>query len=143
VTPVPEPIRLVGEGNAVVDIDKWEGPALIHIVGKQGQNFDLFSVKGGDDSFYVGSFEPYDGIRLMDFLPGIHTKKLEISAVGDWTIEIFPISPEFIADRLISSPEEYVGNGDDVLFIESGEEYRAQVKGNSASMLLFSEFDTP
>ena len=124
-----EPLEFAGKGNAVFETEKWEGPALIHITYTPIRQYELFSVKG--DGFYVGSFEPYDGVRLLDFFPGLHTDRIEVSAESEWLVEIYPISIEYIADRLISSPQIYLGNGDDVLFIEQGENYRAIIKGNS------------
>ena len=131
-TPEPTPIILSGTDNAIVSIDKWDGPALIHIKGKP-QDW-LFTVKG--EGFYVSNNVdglPYDGVRLLDGLPGFHTEQLEIEAEGVWAIEIYPLTNQYIGNRLLSAPTTYEGNGDDVLFLEDGSLYRVIITGNTAS----------
>ena len=132
-----DPLEFTGKGNAVFYIDKWEGPALIHIVYEPNREYEMFSVMGGGPSFFVASDERYDGVRLIDILPGLQTESIEVSAESEWFIEIFPLSAEHITNRLITNPQTFQGIGDDVIFISPGENYQAIIKGNSRSTNFF------
>ena len=128
-TPIPEPIIKTGSGNSIVSIEKWDGPALIHIKGSGNADM-FFHVTNDDGLFYASGFEKYDGVKTLDFFPDHTTKSFEIKAGGEWTIEIYPLANDFIEKRVFNAPGKYQGNNDDVLFIEEGK-YRIIIDGNS------------
>jgi hypothetical protein len=121
-TPPFEKIVLTGTGDSIVDVDKPADPAIIHITGNSAK-----------DNFIVESYdtEPYDGWRPLDVFDNQHTFRLQITAVGDWTVEILPLQE---AHRLII-PGTYTGSGDDIFFLfGEGKPDVAKVKGNASSL---------
>jgi hypothetical protein len=130
-TLIPAPIVKTGSGNSIVNIEKLDGPALIHIKGNPSSS-GLFSVTNDDGLFLAISDKGYDGVKMLDFFPDHTTKSFEIEAGGEWTIEIYPLQGEFFENRNLDTPGQYQSNNDDVLFIEEGKN-RIKVEGNSAS----------
>ena len=130
-TSVPPSIVKTGSGNSIVSIEKWDGPALIHIKGTPSPN-SFISVTNDDGLFLALSFDEYDGVKVLDFFPGHNTKTLDIKAGGEWSIEIYPLQGDFTEERILDVPGKYQGNDDDVLFIEEGR-YQIVFEGNSAS----------
>jgi len=93
--PEPEPIILNGSGDSIVDIDKPDIPMIVHITGNAASRH--FAVKNYDSTgegidLIVNTTEPYDGIRPIDFKDGEWTSRFEVSATGNWTIEVLPLS---------------------------------------------------
>lgn len=142
-TPVPtstntpaaaqEPIILTGSGSAVVDVDKDSMGVLVHITGNaDGRHFAVANYGSGGEQYdlLVNTTDPYDGVRPMDFLDDEHTKRFEVTATGDWTIEITSLSPDVLGDHIINAPGSYVGTGDDVFFV-LGDCDTATIEGNS------------
>ncbi|MDQ3549035.1 MAG: hypothetical protein M3439_09470 [Chloroflexota bacterium] len=62
----------------------------------------------------------------MDFRSGEQTTRLQITASGEWYVEIRPLSTA----RLITAPGTIEGTGDDV-FIVNGEPDTALITGNA------------
>lgn len=112
---VPGLVTYTGSGDDTVQIGKLDWGCVFHITGNQEGS--LFSVRGYDaDGNYVGIFvntsEPYEGITLD---PVQETTVLEVSAAGEWTIELLPVT----SIDMISSGETVSGSGDSVLLVSS------------------------
>jgi hypothetical protein len=115
-TQEPEPITLSGSGDDVVDFENPFDIAIVKITGNSAGRY--FGVKnyGSDGTNYnllVNTTDPYEGIRPLDFYDSEHTTRFEITAVGEWTIEILPITEA----RTLSVPGEIEGFGDEVVII--------------------------
>lgn len=133
-TPTPEPITFSGSGDSVVDFDLNGQPSIIHIKGNaSGRYFGVesFDNTGEKIDLLVNTTDPYDGFRPLDWLDDEYTTRLQINAIGNWTIEIMPLSssPE-IQRHILSIPGTYEGNGDDVVIVVDGTPDLATIKGN-------------
>jgi len=131
-TPLPEPIVLAGSGDAIVDVDKTDAPMLARIEGNAGSRH--FAVTSYDASglaidLLVNTTAPYTGVRPLDFLEGEHTARFEVTAVGEWTITIYPVQS---ADA-IDVPGSFVGEGDNVVILRGGVPDTAVITGNASS----------
>jgi hypothetical protein len=119
-TPSPQPLTFTGSGDSVVDIStKWEGPALLHIIGPTvHDNFAVWTYDtSGDKDLIINTIGAYDGripIQLSDRdLPVV---TLEIEAGGEWTVEILPISKEFV--EILEAPGIFEGKGDNMIGVK-------------------------
>lgn len=131
-TASPTPFVLSGSGDAVVDIEKSDEPALVHIVGNAASaHFAVINhgVDGERIGLLVNTTEPYDGILPLDFLDNEQTGRFEVTAAGAWTIEILPLT----AMRQVEVPGEIEGTGDDVIGLAGGTPDTAVITGNAAS----------
>ncbi len=134
-TPTPASLPpqeiLTGSGDSVININKWPGPALIHLTGNSTSGF--FSVTRFDadnnqlSAPLVFTTEPYEGFRLLDLDPDDHTARFEIKAEGDWQIEIFPLSTA----RTLIIPGSIEGSNDDVISLTGGTPDVATITGNA------------
>ena len=137
-TPTPEPtpaieleaMTFTGSGDSIVDVEKPEEPAIVHIVGNAGGRF--FAVSNLDSNnesidLLVNTTEPYDGIRPLDFLEDEQTVRFEVQATGEWTIEILPLTEA----RIVSVPGTIEGTGDDVVIVV-GDGDTADISGNAS-----------
>jgi len=130
--PEPEPIILSGSGDSIVDIDKPNLPMVVHVTGNVGSNH--FAVKNYDSvgeriDLLVNTTEPYDGIIPLDFMTDEWTSRFEVTATGDWTIEVLPLS----SIRVLSIPGKIEGNGDEVFVLTGGVPDLGIISGNSGS----------
>lgn len=121
-----------GNGDDVIQLDKPNGdqPALLTVQGnRQGRHFAVIAHTQNRNRIgaLVNTTESYSGIVPVDLPPRQNTALLEISAVGSWTIQVYPIG----AAQSVSVPGSYNGNGDNVLWID-GNASQAEVRGNSA-----------
>jgi hypothetical protein len=132
-TTVPEPVKVSGTGDKVVDAVNPFGAAIIHITGNKGSRY--FGVTSYDASNtqldgLVNTTDPYDGYRPLDFRDGQHTTRLEVKAIGAWTIEILPLSTAHVC----TIPGSCSGNGDDVLILRGDSKPdTAHITGNKSS----------
>lgn len=131
-TPPPDPIVLIGSGDSVEDVEKWSGPALARITGNAANAH--FAVKSYDANgelidLLVNTTETYTGIRPLDFFDGQHTTSFEVTATGDWQIEVLPLLENATH---VDVPGSVSGTGDAVLLL-SDEASTATVTGNSAA----------
>lgn len=113
-TVVPEPIALSGTGTQVVDIEKWEGPALIHVTFQGDSAFSIFNFDKDGESLdlLVSIIGPYDGTRPID-LDDHQTTRFAVEGEGAWTIEVLPFS----SVRREQAPGDFTGTGDDVVLL--------------------------
>ena len=126
----PEPLVLSGSGDSIVDVERPDTPALIHITGNDaGQHFAVMSYdsEGERIELLVNVTDPYDGICPLDFMSGEHTTRLEISATGEWRVEILPLT----AARTLTVPGSIEGEGDDVLWLVGATPDLATIVGNA------------
>ncbi len=89
-TPTPAPIVLTGTGDSVVDLDKWDGAALLHITDGGGSNFAIWNYgpDGEKIDLLVNTIGKYDGIRPLDFLSDEDTARFSVESSGQWKIEV-------------------------------------------------------
>lgn len=137
-TITPTPIILAGSGDAVVDVDRPNDPALAHIVGNAGgrANFAIWSYgpDGERIDLLVNTIDPYEGTRPLDFLEGEHVTRFEVIASGEWTITILPLT----AARQVEVPGEIEGTGDDVIVLVGGDPDTAVITGNEGGAANFA-----
>lgn len=130
-TPLPEPIVLTGTGDSIVDFDNTFDFGIVHIIGNAAGRYFMVKSYGADNEpidLLVNATDPYDGVRPFDFGNNDRTTRFEIKAIGDWKIEILPISQA----HTIRVPGKYEGEGDDVLLlIGGGTPDLAYIKGNA------------
>lgn len=127
----PKPITLTGTGDSFVDAKKWDGPALVHIIGNPDTSSFAVTSYGADGNkigLLVNTNDKYDGIRGLDFA-GTETARFEVKATGDWTITILPMT----AVRVLKVPGKIEGTGDDVILLRGGKSDIAHIIGNPAS----------
>lgn len=129
-TTTPEPIYISGSGDSIVDVNNNFYYAIIHIKGNAASRFFAVSNYGADGELIdllVNETDPYDGVRPLDFLEGEHTTRFEVQAVGEWEIEILPIS----SARTLKVPGTIQGTGDDVIVLTGENPDIANIKGNA------------
>ena len=108
---IPDPVVYTGSGDDVIQIDPPDGKYVFRINGNQEGRF--FSVKAYDSlAEYIGllvnTTSAYSGVT---YDPTQSTALLEISATGDWTVELVSI---YTMEALISG-NSISGEGDTVL----------------------------
>lgn len=125
---IPDPVVYSGTGDDVVQITPPEGKYVFRITGNQEERH--FSVKAYDSfaeyiDLLVNTTSQYSGVT---YDPTQSTAMLEISATGDWTIELVSI---YTMDALISG-NSISGEGDAVLQVFAPV-LTADIQGNDAS----------
>ena len=125
---IPEPVSYTGSGDDVISIAPPEGVYVFRISGNTDARH--FAVKGYDTTgnsteLLVNTTEPYSGITLD---PTQSTSTLEVSAEGDWLIELVSI----LEMPTISEGQTVTGAGDSVLLVSSYGT-TATISGNSSS----------
>ena len=135
---IPDPVVYTGSGDDVIQIDPPDGKYVFRISGNQGGNH--FSVKAYDSlTEYIGllvnTTSAYSGVT---YDPTQSTALLEISATGDWTVELVSI---YTMDALISG-NSISGEGDTVLQVFPPV-LTADITGNeSSSHFAVKSYDT-
>lgn len=131
-TPVPTPIVYTGSGDNVIEIQKPgdpNGPALLYIRGNAASRYfgvESYDAAGNQVDLLVNTTDVYEGVVPLDFLDDEQTTRLQISAVGEWYIEVRPLSMA----RRVTVPGTISGSGDDV-FIIDGTPDIAHIVGNA------------
>lgn len=129
-TPPMESIILTGSGDSIVDLDKPDDPALVHITGNAAsRHFAVISygTDGEQIDLLVNTTDPYDGVRPLDFLNDEHTARFEVTSTGPWTIEVLSL---FDIPKA-AVPGIYEGTGDGVFFLDGAAD-TATITGNDA-----------
>lgn len=132
-TPAPTqaPIVLTGSGDQIVDVDLPDGfVGLVHIIGNAGGRF--FAVSNLDANndqidLLVNTGDPYDGLRPLDFRDDERTVRFQVQAVGEWTIEILPLS----SIKFVEVPGSISGKGDFVFALTGKDPDTAKIVGNA------------
>lgn len=112
-TPIPQPIVLTGSGDAVVDIEKDDSAALVHITYTGSSNFVVwnYGTDGEKIDLLINTIGSYDGTRPLDFLADEHTARFTVESSGQWVIEVLPLQEI----RTVNVPGTFDGSGDDVI----------------------------
>ncbi len=124
-TQAPKLNTYSGTGDDVIQISSADSMSVLYIEGNQESRH--FAVKGLDENdkstgLFVNTTAPYKGITLD---AKASTRKLAISATGEWKIEVRPTS----SCRTPESGQTISGNGDEVILINGGSSLR--IEGNS------------
>lgn len=113
-TPLPEPVILTGSGDSVVDLQKWNGPAILKVTYTGQRNFIVKNYASGDNpDLLVNTIGAYTGTLPLDFLDSEQTTRFEISASGKWELQVIP----FQQARRETVPGKIQGVGDDVIIL--------------------------
>ena len=131
-TPMPEPVILTGSGDAVVDFDNPYDLAIIHITGNaSSRHFAVqsYGSNGERIDLLANTTEPYDGIKALDFGDGDHTTRFEITATGEWRIEVLSL----MTARTLTVPGVIAGKGDEIIIINGVTPDLAVITGNTSS----------
>lgn len=134
-TPPPTPLTFNGQGDNVVDFNKWNGLAFLHIKNVGNGNFAVWNYDkdGNKIDLLVNTIGNYEGYLPLDFLDNEHTTRLEINSDGQWIVEIYPLDIQYL--HVLDLPGKYTGNGDDVLVIRKNPDiavFDCQIQGNFA-----------
>ena len=114
-TPKPEPIVLSGSNDSIVDLDKWNGPAIAKITYQGSSNFVVKNY-GTSNEYYdllVNTIGSYSGTVPIDFLDSEQTTRFEVKASGPWEITVL----ELTEIRIENIPGIFTGSGDDVIYL--------------------------
>lgn len=92
-------------------------PALLSISGNNSEShFAItgYDANGNRTDLLVNSTSSYNGIVPIDLGSNTNTTRLEISASGYWSVEVYAIG----AAQKINVPGTKSGSGDNVLWVE-------------------------
>jgi hypothetical protein len=129
-TPLPDPIVLTGTGDSVVDFDNPFSVAIVHVTGNAASRYfgvTTYDANGNQIDLLVNTTDPYDGVRPLDFRDDEHTTRFEVSADGDWVIEI----KHLFEARKLDVPGTITGSGDDVFLLLGAAPDTATIIGNA------------
>lgn len=114
-TATPAPIILTGTGDNVIDVQKWNGPAIAKITHTGGGNFAVWNNDAqGHIDLLVNTIGNYQGTVPIDFKDAEQTTRFEITAGGTWEIQILPMGQM----RRVTIPGVFQGIGDDVIALD-------------------------
>ena len=134
-TPVPEPEVFTGTGDAVIDVERIFDFALAHIVGNSASrhmSVESYDEQGNRLDLLVNTSDPYDGFRGINMIDGETTARFQVSATGEWTIEILPLAPtEAIKEHMLWVPGTYESNGDNLILLQGETPDLATIIGNA------------
>ena len=131
-TPIPEPVVLTGTGDYVVDFDNPFEVAIVHIVGNASSRHfavQTYSSNGERIDLLANTTDPYDGIKALDLSTDKKSTRFEVTATGEWRIEILSIA----SARILTVPGVIEGKGDEVLWVNGSVPDLAIIRGNAAS----------
>ena len=130
-TPAPQPIVFKGTTTDVVDVKKWDGPAILKIKYTGGGNFAIqnYDSSGSQIDLLVNTIGNYQGTVPLDFLDSESTTRLQITASGPWEIDILPINQI----RQVNIPGTFTGTGDDIVSLIGGSPDLLKVDARTAS----------
>ena len=125
--PIPESVVYEGSGDSVIEVVPPDDLYVFKITGNSEE--DHFAVKSYDSygersELLVNTTDPHDGIS-MD--ASFDVSMLEITASGDWRIEI----ASMYAMDIIEQGQTYSGCGDSVLLVRSSGK-TATITGNAS-----------
>lgn len=115
-TAAQDPIVLNGDTDSVVDLDKWQGPALARIKCSGTGHFAIWNYGANNEKYdlLVNTVGQYVGTVPLDFLDDAQTRRFEVTASGSWEIIVLPLAD--IRREVI--PGKISGSGDDVIFLD-------------------------
>lgn len=129
-TPIPEPITLSGRGDSVLDVEKWDGPAIALITHSGGGNFAVwnYDVNGDRIDLLVNKIGSYKGTVPIDLLDREHTARFEVKAGGQWEIRLLLLTEA----RREQIPGTFTGSGDEVVILQGNNADLLKVDGTRA-----------
>ena len=129
-TEPPKWIELSGNGADVVDLQKWDGPAVAEISYSGGSNFAIvnYDDNGERIDLLVNTIGKYEGLIPLDFMDGERTTRLEIDAEGPWKITMKPFLPSNVN---VMTSDTYQGKGDDIVYATDLDVVKAKANGDS------------
>jgi hypothetical protein len=130
-TPTPAPIDLSGKGNSIVNVEKWNGPALARIIYMGVGNFAVVNYGPDDErlNLLVNTIGKYEGTVPLDFLDGEQTVRLEVKSSGPWEMHVVPLGEV----RFVDIPGKFDGKGDDVVYLSGDNPDVMKVDASDAS----------
>lgn len=132
-TPAPEPIILTGNGDQIVDFQKWDGAAILHVKYAGGSNFVVRNYPANSSKYtdlLVNVIGAYEGTVPLDLLENDpKTARFEVIASGSWELQVLPFNR--IRKEVI--PKVITGTGDEV-FIFSGAGKKPDLLKTDASL---------
>jgi hypothetical protein len=113
--PIPDPILLTGVGDTVVNIAKWNGPAVLTATHDGDGAFQVTSYSQSNQKIneLVNTLGVYYGTLPLDFLDTEHTARFDVTASGSWELQVISISQA----RTEESPGIIQGYGDEVIIL--------------------------
>jgi hypothetical protein len=116
-TAVPKPLKFSGYGDGVVDVTKWDAPALFHFKHTSGTNFVIQRTLKGQNkpALFINGSGKFEGYYLIDALQGELTTKFTLKVDGNWVLEIFPLVEQYI--HTLDVPGKYSSTGPDVVYL--------------------------
>lgn len=117
----PEPFfEYSGTGDDIVSSVKTETISYAHIIHAKNGHFSVKGHYGDDSDLLINTTDSYDGTTLL--FPD-QEYRFEVSARGDWTIELYKIGT--------SSTDSFSGNGDCVtpIFLKTSDVYEITTNG--------------
>lgn len=121
-----DPIVLTGSGDNVLTLDPIPFQYYLHVVGNtESRHFHVkgFDAEGQATELFVNTSDPYEGDT---YDKKQKTSLIEVNAVGDWTIELVPVS----SLETIQAGESVTGVGDSMFQLE-GSPTTATIEGNA------------
>ena len=131
--PAEEPIRLSGSGDAIVNVEKWDGAAAVHITATGEGDFrvDGYDVDGESRNL-IWDDAPFDGIVELDFGSATTTTRFSVEAPGDWTIEVMPMSML----PVLEVPGKFEGSGYSIIALTGETPDLATITGDDSGYYL-------
>jgi hypothetical protein len=119
-----------GSGAKVLELSKWQGPAIARIT-HSGQSY--FTVESFDASskhleFLVDTIGEYSGTVAVDFNQTL-TQRITVNADGAWGIQILPLS----SAEIMPVPGSLAGKGDLVFMLVGAAADKIAVDASQAS----------
>jgi hypothetical protein len=113
ITPIiPQyPLVFSGSGARVLEVNKWQGPAIARIThtGLSYFTVESFDASGRHLEFLVDTIGDYSGTLPVDF-DKTATRRLTINADGTWGIQFLPVS----SAQMVPVPGTISGKGQQV-----------------------------
>lgn len=135
-TPIPAPIILSGSGDSNVEVDKFFGPAIVHITSSGSISVRNYTADDQLLGLIVNSLKSYEGNLPIDF-DDRQTARFDITTGGAWTIEILSLTE---ADSL-EVPGEFQGRGDNVIVLTGETPNVATISDTSGAGFLVYGWD--
>lgn len=128
----PSVIKFSGEGNAILTVDKWRGPALIHINYIGSDKLVAWNDNDKDRllDFILSVDGNYSGTQVLDLSDqeSFQTHYLEIYTNGSWEVDILP----FEYGRKVNVPSVFTGSNNDVVFLKGNKPSSLEIEINGS-----------
>jgi len=114
----------------VLDVEKWDGPAIALITHSGGGNFAVWNYdeNGERIDLLVNKIGSYKGTVPIDFLDREHTARFEVKAGGQWEIRLLLLTEA----RREQIPGTFAGSGDEVVILVGNRPDLLKIDGTRA-----------